>query len=178
MPCWFPDNAAKTILTCLFCLLLRSSIVFDRSPRDKPKPRHPNIFLWLKRHHRLFKFNSKRKWYKRIPWASATGRILRAELWIQFLSIERVIQCMEEIQSTSKQPATIILAGTLARIMKDNKYIFWLSFFHKLMPHVNILYNQLELNYTLMPWGLKPMLTTLSWLLIKRGLTWTKGLRL
>lgn len=63
-----------------------------------------------------------------------------------------------------KQPATIVKAGALAHVLKDNKFIFWLpAVFNKLMPHVDILYNQLQLT-------LKPMLTTSSWLWINREL--------
>lgn len=86
---------------------------------------------------------------KRIPRASATRWNFKSRtVNTVFEYREELIECMEEIQSTSKQPTTIIKAGALARLLRDNKFIFWLSVFHRLMPHVDILYNQLQLPYT------------------------------
>lgn len=86
---------------------------------------------------------------KRIPRASATRWNFKSRtVNTVFEYREELIECMEEIQSTSKQPTTIIKAGALARLLRDNKFIFWLSVFHRLMPHVDILYNQLQLTYT------------------------------
>ncbi|VVC40495.1 Domain of unknown function DUF4371 [Cinara cedri] len=39
---------------------------------------------------------------------------------------------------------TINQVGALNRMLNDDKFIFWLRVFHSLMPHVNILYNQLQ----------------------------------
>uniref|UniRef100_A0A1B6LBA9 HAT C-terminal dimerisation domain-containing protein n=1 Tax=Graphocephala atropunctata TaxID=36148 RepID=A0A1B6LBA9_9HEMI len=33
-------------------------------------------------------------------------------------------------------------------MLEDPNFIFWLTVFHKIMPHVDILYNQLQLTYT------------------------------
>lgn len=86
---------------------------------------------------------------KRIPRVSATRWNFKSRtVNTVFEYREELTECMEEIQSTSKQPTTIIKAGALARLLRDNKFIFWLSVFHRLMPHVDILYNQLQLTYT------------------------------
>lgn len=86
---------------------------------------------------------------RRIPRASATRWNFKSRTVNTVYEYrDALIECMEEIQSTSKQPTTIIKAGALARLLSDLKFIFWLSVFHKLMPHVDILYNQLQLTYT------------------------------
>lgn len=86
---------------------------------------------------------------KRIPRASATRWNFKSRtVNTVFEYREELIECMEEIQSTSKQPTTIIKAGALARLLRDNNFIFWISVFHRLMPHVDILYNQLQLTFT------------------------------
>jgi hypothetical protein len=51
---------------------------------------------------------------------------------------------MKEIESTFNQTIAINQAGALHRILIDDRFIFWLRVFHSLMPHVDILYNQLQ----------------------------------
>jgi hypothetical protein len=51
---------------------------------------------------------------------------------------------MKEIESIFNQTIAINQAGTLYRMLNDDKFIFWLRVFHSLMLHVNILYNQLQ----------------------------------
>ncbi|XP_072400557.1 zinc finger MYM-type protein 1-like [Diabrotica undecimpunctata] len=57
---------------------------------------------------------------------------------------EALIECMERIQSTSRQSGTITKAGALLRLLNDNKFVFWLKVFHRVMPHVDILYSQIQ----------------------------------
>lgn len=61
---------------------------------------------------------------------------------------EDLIVCMEEIENTSRQTTTISKAGAIRRMLGDPKFIFWLTVFHNIMPHVDILYKQLQLTYT------------------------------
>lgn len=57
---------------------------------------------------------------------------------------ESIIECFEEIENTFNQNIAINQAGALRRLLNDNTFIFWLNVFHRLMPHVDILYNQLQ----------------------------------
>lgn len=51
---------------------------------------------------------------------------------------------MKEIESTFDQTIAIYQAGALHRMLNDEKFMFWLKVFHSLMPHVDILYHQLQ----------------------------------
>ncbi|GBN68772.1 hypothetical protein AVEN_170701-1 [Araneus ventricosus] len=51
---------------------------------------------------------------------------------------------MGKIESTSKQAAAINQAGAIRRMIEDSKFVFWLTVFHNIMPHVDVLYNQLQ----------------------------------
>lgn len=58
-----------------------------------------------------------------------------------------LFECMEviEMEKTEiKHPPTIEKASGLKRTLKDNDFLFWLNFFVKIMPHVDILYNQVQ----------------------------------
>ncbi|GBO18562.1 hypothetical protein AVEN_71783-1 [Araneus ventricosus] len=57
---------------------------------------------------------------------------------------EQLIECMGKIESTSKQAVTINQAGAIRRMLEDSKFVFWLTVFHNIMPHVDVLYNQLQ----------------------------------
>ncbi|XP_026818984.1 uncharacterized protein LOC113557616 [Rhopalosiphum maidis] len=57
---------------------------------------------------------------------------------------ELLIECMEEIENTFNQNIAINQACAIRRMLNDEKFIFWLNVFHCLMPHVDILYNQLQ----------------------------------
>lgn len=57
---------------------------------------------------------------------------------------ELLIECMEEIENTFNQNIAINQACAVRRMLNDDKFIFWLNVFHRLMPHVDILYNQLQ----------------------------------
>ncbi|VVC42638.1 HAT, C-terminal dimerisation domain,Domain of unknown function DUF4371 [Cinara cedri] len=59
-------------------------------------------------------------------------------------SRELLIECMEEIENTFNQNIAINQACAICRMLIDDKFIFWLNVFHCLMPHIDILYNQLQ----------------------------------
>lgn len=59
---------------------------------------------------------------------------------------EELIDCMEAI-GNAKLGSNIILinqAMAIKRMLEDKKFIFWLTFFHSVMPHVDTLSNQLQ----------------------------------
>ncbi|GBM83212.1 hypothetical protein AVEN_262688-1 [Araneus ventricosus] len=51
---------------------------------------------------------------------------------------------MGKIESTSKRAVAINQAGAIRRMLEDSKFVFWLTVFHNIMPHVDVLYNQLQ----------------------------------
>ncbi|GBM20893.1 hypothetical protein AVEN_253699-1 [Araneus ventricosus] len=56
---------------------------------------------------------------------------------------EEFIECIGKIESTSKQTVAINQAGAIRRMLEDSKFVFWFTVFHNIMPHVDVLYNQL-----------------------------------
>ncbi|GBL95308.1 hypothetical protein AVEN_37756-1 [Araneus ventricosus] len=61
---------------------------------------------------------------------------------------EQLIECMGKIESTSKQAVTINQAEAIRRMLEDSKFVFWLIVFHNILPHVDVLYNQLQKTQT------------------------------
>lgn len=63
---------------------------------------------------------------------------------------EELIECMNEIQTGReiKQSTTISQANGLKHILCEEGFVFWLQFFYRIMPHVDILYNQLQKRLT------------------------------
>lgn len=81
----------------------------------------------------------------RIPKASSTRWNFKSRtVNTVYENREDLINCMEKIQSTSRQSESITKAGALLRLLNDSKFVFWLTVFHRLMPHVDILYSQLQ----------------------------------
>lgn len=61
---------------------------------------------------------------------------------------ESLIECMEKIEVTSRQTVTINQATAIGRMLQDSKFVFWLIVFHRILPHADILYNQLQKTVT------------------------------
>lgn len=57
---------------------------------------------------------------------------------------ESLMECLEIIENSSKQVNTITQARGLRFKMEQPVFLFWLEFFHHIMPHVDILYQQLQ----------------------------------
>jgi hypothetical protein len=51
---------------------------------------------------------------------------------------------MNKIEETSKQTTTINQACGISRMLQDPIFLFWLTMFSRIMPHCDILYNQLQ----------------------------------
>ncbi|KAJ4440370.1 hypothetical protein ANN_08511 [Periplaneta americana] len=62
--------------------------------------------------------------------------------------LEDLLECMTEIQEEFTQPGAISQASSIERMLHNQTFIFWLTFFHHLMPHVDISYNQLQTKQT------------------------------
>ncbi|VEN59216.1 unnamed protein product [Callosobruchus maculatus] len=57
---------------------------------------------------------------------------------------EDIIGALEKIEREATSQTTIQQAGAHLRILEDESFIYWLTFFHKIVPHVDILFNQLQ----------------------------------
>ncbi|XP_069701650.1 uncharacterized protein [Periplaneta americana] len=73
------------------------------------------------------------------------GGTSKLELLTQYLRTENnSIQCMERIESMSKQSVTINQATAIRRMLEDSHFLFWLTVFHNIMPDVDTLFNQVQ----------------------------------
>lgn len=63
-----------------------------------------------------------------------------------FLYREQIIKCMRDILSGDqiRNFNTIYQANGFIKTLTSNTFVFWLSFFHKVMPHVEILFGSLQ----------------------------------
>ncbi|VVC30074.1 Ribonuclease H-like domain,HAT, C-terminal dimerisation domain,Domain of unknown function DUF4371 [Cinara cedri] len=61
---------------------------------------------------------------------------------------ESLIECMDKIVSISLQSCTINKATGLKRLLTDETFIFWLTIFHKIMPHVDCLHKVVQAKNT------------------------------
>nr|CAH7765288.1 unnamed protein product [Callosobruchus chinensis] len=57
---------------------------------------------------------------------------------------EKLIEVFEEIESRCEKSITSNEASDIRRALEDPEFIFWLELFHKILPQVDILYNQLQ----------------------------------
>ncbi|XP_073337216.1 zinc finger MYM-type protein 1-like [Pagrus major] len=58
---------------------------------------------------------------------------------------EDLLQCFETIRDSGEfDPTTVREAGGFVRLLEDDHFSFFLKLFHLIMPHVNILYSQLQ----------------------------------
>ena len=81
---------------------------------------------------------------RRVPRSSATrwnfnSRVVNTV----YENLESLKECFLELQKV-RTVATIRAASGHLRTLNDEEFLFWLSFFHRVMPHVDILYNQLQ----------------------------------
>ena len=59
-------------------------------------------------------------------------------------NLQPLKSCLTEIQSTSNARHTIVEATGILQYLDNDKFIFWLELFHQIMPHVEIIYNQMQ----------------------------------
>jgi hypothetical protein len=58
---------------------------------------------------------------------------------------EDLVRCLEQIIDEEEDGKNINQATGLKRHLEDELFLFWLNFFHKIMPHVDILFKQLQM---------------------------------
>lgn len=63
---------------------------------------------------------------------------------VVFEHLESMFECMEEIENSFSNQTVCSTASSIRRILQDPKFIFWLTFFHHIMPHADILFNELQ----------------------------------
>lgn len=82
---------------------------------------------------------------KRIPHGSATRWNFKSRtINTVFEYRDELMKCVEKIESSSKQAIVINQAGAIRRMLEESVFVFWLTVFHNIMPHVEVLYNQLQ----------------------------------
>lgn len=57
---------------------------------------------------------------------------------------ESLIECMENIEDSFDNTTVCGSASSIRRMLLDENFIFWLTFFHRVMPHVDIFFNELQ----------------------------------
>ena len=83
---------------------------------------------------------------KRIPSAGATRWNFKIRtVNVVYEKKEPLLEFFHTImESGTSNTITINEASALVRFLEDPEFNFWLGFFHLLMPHIDILYNQLQ----------------------------------
>lgn len=82
---------------------------------------------------------------KRVPHGSATRWNFHSRTVITVHEYhEAILECLEKIEETNLQTATINQAHGLRLKLEQPVFKFWLEFLYKIMPHVEILYKQLQ----------------------------------
>ncbi|XP_050506305.1 zinc finger MYM-type protein 1-like [Diabrotica virgifera virgifera] len=57
---------------------------------------------------------------------------------------EKLIEVFKEVEDRCEKSVTSNEASGLRRALEDPEFMFWLTIFHKVLPQVDILYNQLQ----------------------------------
>nr|CAH7735877.1 unnamed protein product [Callosobruchus chinensis] len=60
------------------------------------------------------------------------------------MELQHSHKVFEEIESRCEKSITSNEASGIRRALEDPEFIFWLELFHKILPQVDILYNQLQ----------------------------------
>lgn len=113
----------------------RSSRIFFSNLSAIPTffSRSPQRLLFLNKHTTRIPRPSQTRWNFNIRTVNAV-----------YSNLGPLKKCMEEIQSTVNSHTTISEASGILHILNSENFIFWLEFFQQMMPHVEILYNQMQ----------------------------------
>ena len=60
---------------------------------------------------------------------------------------DSLIECCSKLEE-SRSKTTGNAASGIKRMLNDSNFLFWLEFFNRVMPHVDILYSHLQLSTT------------------------------
>ena len=61
---------------------------------------------------------------------------------------DSVIECFIDLEESSSSSKTVQEASGLRLYLENDEFLFWLSFFHRIMPHVDLLYGVLQARLT------------------------------
>lgn len=82
---------------------------------------------------------------KRVPHGSNTRWNFNSRtVQVVYENKDAILECLEKIENTSRQDSTINQAQGLRLKMEFSSFNFWLEVFYRIMPHVDILYNQMQ----------------------------------
>lgn len=82
---------------------------------------------------------------RRVPRGSATRWNFHSRtVQVVHEHLDSLIECFEKVEAESIQTSTIAQARGLCLRCEQPDFRFWLEIFYKIMPHVDILYNQLQ----------------------------------
>lgn len=85
---------------------------------------------------------------RRIPSYSATRWNFKSRtVNVVFENKESLKKCLLQLEKTSNDKTSQGAVG-LRRYLENEEFVYWLTFFSKIMPHVDILYNQLQARST------------------------------
>ncbi|GBO18086.1 hypothetical protein AVEN_45741-1 [Araneus ventricosus] len=148
---WCSSFYSMCLQECTICALLRTSAQFNCWASNQSESASSSIFSNLSDITNFFNKSPQRVAVldetvrKRIPHGSATRWNFKSRTINRVYEYrEQLIECMGKIESTSKQAVAINQAGAIRRMLEDSKFVFWLTVFHNIMPHVDVLYNQLQ----------------------------------
>ena len=65
---------------------------------------------------------------------------------------DKLIECCTILEDSNNNE-TVYKATGIKRMLNDPEFIFWLSFFHQIMPHVGVLYSQFQKQTFDAVWG-------------------------
>ncbi|KAJ4432983.1 hypothetical protein ANN_15240 [Periplaneta americana] len=57
---------------------------------------------------------------------------------------DALIECFQTIFETEKDQNIVMQASDFVRVLRDYDFLYWLNFFHEVMPHVDILFSQIQ----------------------------------
>ncbi|GBN32770.1 hypothetical protein AVEN_58867-1 [Araneus ventricosus] len=149
---WCSSFYSMYLQECTKCALLRKSVQFNCWESNQSESASSSIFFSnLSDITNFFNKSPQRvaildeTFRKRIPHGSATRWNFKSRtINTVYEYREQLIECMGKIESPSKQAVAINQAGAIRRMLEDSKFVFWLTVFHNIMPHVDVLYNQLQ----------------------------------
>ena len=85
---------------------------------------------------------------RRIPTGSSTRWNFKSRtVNVVYEYKDALVECLQELEK-STSAITVREARGLRHYLEDDEFVFWLTFFHRIFPHVDILFNQIQSRQT------------------------------